>query len=174
MYESFVLRGQAYDLRHLNDFVMTITIAAKDGKPAQNYEVKVMFSCHCFTRSLPDKGCDVEEHYADHRETRQFDAERHALSVRLPNMIRDLGGKKCYHAGHGNFVVVDIVEGDTHRKYAVFFEIEKVQRGRLLLMRIMSAYPLLPETPDPTKGKPIGFNVVLFNTATGKRIKVPN
>ncbi len=173
VYGSFVLGDRVFDLRHLHDFMMTVTIPEKAGKPEQRYEVKVMFECHCFTRALPPEGCADEELYVNQRETRQFDPDRHALSVRLPDMIRNLGGRKCHHTNHGNFVVVDIVEGDTHQKYAVFFDVKKAPRGRLLLMRILSAFPLLPETPDPTKGKPIGFNVIIFNSAEGRPIKVP-
>ena len=103
MYELFVLRGRVYDLRHLNDFMMTVTIPKKDDKPEQCYEVKVIFGCHCFTRGLPLEGCPDEEQYVDARERRQFDAERYALSIRLPDMIRKLGGKKCYHTRHGTW-----------------------------------------------------------------------
>ena len=119
---SVSIRGTVYDLGHLHDFSTTFIIPAKDGKPEQTYPTKVILSCHCFTRGMPTGGCPDEERYVDAREVRQFDAERHALSLKLPELIRGLAGRKCHHTDHGNFVMVDLVDdGGGRTKYAVFF-----------------------------------------------------
>lgn len=162
-YGTITILGEVFDLTHLNEFRMQVTIPAKDEKPEQNYPVQVVFTCHCFTRSLPKEGCDPAEHYIDSRDTRQFDPDRHALSLQLPTLVSDLPGRKCFHTGHGNFVAVQII--DPHgavRHYAVYFALEKAAKN-LLLLTIESAFPLAAGTPNPKRGKPIGFNVIVYN-----------
>ena len=68
------------------------------------------FGMHCFTRSSKDsEEYDKNLEYKDNRETRVFDFYRHQLSFRLPEAIKDLGSRKCFHTNKGNFFTIELM-----------------------------------------------------------------
>ncbi len=91
-WEPFRLAGVIHDLSHLHPRRLTLTFAARDGKPAQHYIVDVIFGLHCFTRAVNTEVGDAEAalRYRDKRETRIFCHRRYALSFRLPEVVASL------------------------------------------------------------------------------------
>ena len=171
---AFTLKGRKYDLAHLHPFQFEFVVPEKDGKPEQKYLINVSFSLHCFTRGFKEgEIAPKEQCYADSRETRIFCLDRHALSFKLPNIINDLGVRKCFHTGHDNFVTIELVDkaGKTH-DYTVFFTVSKAGRGTGLNIFVQSAY-VSDKIPLKSKRKPIKFMVIAHNTAHNKKIKLP-
>jgi hypothetical protein len=79
-WNPFTYGGQVYDLSHLHPRTCRYEQAAKGDNPARIYTVDVIFSLHCFTRSLlDDEVADTALFYADDRETRCFDFRRYEL-----------------------------------------------------------------------------------------------
>jgi hypothetical protein len=94
----------AYDLSHLHPFSFDFVVAAKDGKPEQRYGIDVIFSLHCFSRGIGAGESYVADlAYADSREVRLFDEQRYKQSLRLPEVIRSIGDRRCFHTGYDNF-----------------------------------------------------------------------
>jgi hypothetical protein len=118
--------GELRDLSHLHPFSFEYVVPAKEGLPEQIYKINVEFSLHCFTRSH-QKGEPLlaELQYSDSRETSLFDETRYRLSYRLPELIRTLGKRKCYHTTHGNFVTVEIVDSEETLDYSVYFKVSR-------------------------------------------------
>lgn len=161
-----------YRLDHLHPFTFELVVPEKDGKPEQRYPLNVIFSLHCFSRSpRPGEAVPPELAYSDNRETRIFCPDRHALSFRLPEIVRTLADRPCFHDTHGNFYVFEIDEADgTKSYYSVFFTLSKAGRKRGLNLYISSAYKL-PERPYAHSVKPIRFRVLVHNVWTGKPVK---
>ena len=168
--------GTVYDLAHLHPFTFDFVVPAKDGKPEQVYPLDITFSLHCFTRGIrvgevyaPDLA------YSDSRETRLFDFRRHRLSLRLPEIVHEIGARRCFHTAHGNFFTIEIIdESGEAVEYAVYFTVSRsTRRGRLTLY-IQSAYVQdgVPRQ-KPSPRKPIRFSVIAFNVAAGRPIKSP-
>jgi hypothetical protein len=103
-WKPFIFGGRTYDLSHLHPRTCRYEQPAKGNKPARTYTVDVIFSLHCFTRSLLD-GEDVDKGllYADDREKRVFDFQRYELSKHLPAIIESLDQRKCFQTGNDNF-----------------------------------------------------------------------
>ena len=62
---------------------------------------------HCFTHSVRDGesySSDLEYRYGN--ETRVFDEERYDLSKLLPEIVRTISDRKCYHAKDRNFFTI--------------------------------------------------------------------
>lgn len=179
LWGPFVYNGVEYDLSHLHPFAFTVTVAAKDGKPEQAYRINVIFSFHCFTEGLPTEAdCDPALVYRHDREVRSFCFERHKLSAVLPDVMRGIGSRKCFHTPHQSFFIVQVAELDGRTcDYAIFFKVSKATKGRKLNLFVQSAYRI--EGPKnvggaPLKrGKPIKFSVIAHNVCSGKSIKVP-
>ena len=49
--------------------------------------------------------------YANSREVRLFDEYRYTQSLLLPEIIRSIGGRRCFHTGHDNFFTVELIDG---------------------------------------------------------------
>ncbi len=93
------------------------------------------------------------------------------LSRKLPNIIQDIGKRKCRHTGHGNFFIVEILrENGETISYEIYFKVTKGQGGKLNLF-IESAYPRDNNHPKKNKKKPISFNVIAYNKLHNKPIK---
>ena len=102
-----VVGNATFDLGHLWPFEFTIEVDEKEGKPNQSYRLFVEFSMHCFTRGIKkDERYDADRIYRDSREERLFDEERYKLSLRLQDIIRTIGTRRCFHTGHGNFFLL--------------------------------------------------------------------
>ena len=130
---------------------------------------------HCFTRSL--KGEDIIDEnlvYSDPRESRIFDFYRYSLSLKLPEAIKNLGTKKCFHTGRGNFFTIELIS-DTGEpvKYEIFFNIHKQKRGNNgLMLRVESAYVRDSDHQSSApKGRKIGLNIILNKRLKNQIIK---
>ncbi|MDP5210981.1 hypothetical protein [Microbulbifer sp. 2205BS26-8] len=132
---------------------------------------------HCFTHG-PRKGWVLSDydpalHYRDSRETRIFCFRRHELSLRLPDIARSLGTQPCYHTGHGNYFLIELVGKDGKKlEYEVYFQVNCMQKG-LLKLFIRSAFVRDEDRrqAQPKKRK-ISFFVIAHNTQIGKLIKM--
>jgi hypothetical protein len=167
---------RVYDLSHLHPFSFDFVVAAKDGKPEKRYGIDVIFSLHCFSRGIPaGQGYDSELAYADNREVRLFDEQRYLFSLRLPEVVRSVGTRRCFHTGHGNFFTVELIDAQGERvEYTVYFKLSRApSKGRLNLY-VQSAYVQegIALTPRGRR-KPIRFSMVAYNVTVGKAIKAP-
>lgn len=166
--------GVIYRLDHLYPFEMTYILGASGAHPLRCVVLHVRFGLHTFTRRLepPD---DPGDRYSDAHEIRTFCPERHALSRRLPAIVRDLDRRPCGFArsqrGVVNYVTVDTRAGS---RYGVFFNLRKLSRlgPDALELAILSAYPFDPGKPDPSLGR-IRFRVLVAHAIRGTRPRVP-
>jgi hypothetical protein len=173
-WKAFDLQGSTYDLSHLHPFDFVFIVPAKGDKPEQRYQINVSFSLHCFSRGFKEGETALEEWcYADNREKRIICLDRHALSLELPRVIREVGQRKCFHTNHDNFVTIEIIDkaGEPH-DYTVFFTVSKAGKGTGLNLFVQSAY-VRDRIPLKSKPKPIKFMVIAHNTAHNKKIKAP-
>ena len=147
-------------------------MAAAAEKPALHFAVDVTYSTHCFTRGIPKDGGGYDQTllYRDRKELRLFDLRRYQLSHRLPEIIVGMLRRKCMHTGHGNFFTVELVDAaGTRVDYDIFFTVSKSsQRGRLNLL-VQSAF--IRDKNKLPRGRPIRFEIILFNVLHGRRIK---
>jgi hypothetical protein len=100
---------------------------------------------------------------------------RYTHSLRLPEIIRSIGDRRCFHTGHDNFFTVELIGAQGERvEYTVYFKLSRApSRGRLNLY-VQSAY-VQDDIPQrrPKPRKPIRFSAIAYNVAIGKAIKVP-
>jgi hypothetical protein len=118
-------------------------------------------------------GGECARAYADSREVRLFDEQRYTHSLRLPEVIRSIGDRRCFHTGHDNFFTVELIDAQDKRvEYTVQLS-RAPSKGRLNLY-VQSAY-VQDDIPQrrPKPRKPIRFSVIAYNVAVGKAIKVP-
>jgi len=162
-WKNFKYAGVTYDLSHLSPRTLMFERPPQCGKPAVRFTVDVIFSLHCFSHKLPSGPYDRSLTYSDVRETRLFDFERYELSKRLPEIIKTMAQRKCFHTGHGNFVTVEVVkENGEAVDYHVFFTVSKSARKGRINIYIQSAYA--PDRKVSSSRKPIRFLVILHNT----------
>jgi hypothetical protein len=141
-WKPFHFRGNIYNLSHLHPCSITYEQAARGNAPARVYKVDVIFGLHCFTRGAVGGGLvDRTLLYSDDRETRSFDFARYELSKLLPELVRELPLRKCFHTGKGNFFTIEMVREDGKAiEYDVFFAATRSSiKGRLNLF-VQSAY----------------------------------
>lgn len=167
---------RVYNLSHLHPFSFDFVVPAKDGKPEQRYGIDVIFSLHCFSRGIPAGEAYLADlAYADSREVRLFDEQRYTHSLRLPEVIRSIGDRRCFHTGHDNFFTVELIGAQGERvEYTVYFKLSRAPRKGRLNLYVQSAYVQddIPQT-RPKPRKPIRFSLIAYNVAVGKAIKVP-
>lgn len=167
----FYFKGHEYDLAHLHPFEMKCKQDAVNNKPEIHYNFEVIFSLHCFTSKVLGDNPDLL--YRDNRETRAFCFDRYELSKKLPEIVKSIFKKKCYHAKHANYFIFEMVNWDGKTvEYQVYFTISRSSKKRgLLTLYIQSAYP--KTRPQGKKKKPIGFKVLAHNTLNNKKIRRP-
>lgn len=161
-----------YHLEHLHPFSFDLVVPAKDGKAERSYRLNVVFSLHCFSRA-PTEGEEIpaELAYSDSRETRIFDTERYGHSRLLPEIVRTLADRPCFHDTHGNFYVFEVVEADgTTQFYSVFFTLSKAGKKAGLNLYISSAH-MRTERPYAHNVKPIRFRILVHNIWTAKGVR---
>jgi hypothetical protein len=177
-WKAFIYNNGIYSLSHLNEFFYEFLQPPKNGKGEQTYSFVVSFGLHCFTRGLNkrhnEQWNNVEQAliYSDSRERRVFDFKRYELSKYLPEIVRGVSGKSCFHTGEGNFFVVEIVDNNEEKQeYEVYFKVSKSEK--LLRLFIESAYVRDSEhrSSQPAKKK-ISFFVIAYNILKNKPIKV--
>ena len=172
-------RGQLWDLAHLDAFAFRYTLAV--GQGGTEVDVVVLFSCHCFSRSLRRDGRsprDIpgDEIFTDGIETRVLDEDRYAASrVYLPRLVQELGTRTIRVAASDrqNFVTFETMEGSRgSRIYAVFFEPRKdTSRRRRIILRVQSAYVLEALTRRLANAGKVGFDKLLNAVYSGGKIR---
>lgn len=174
-FEALQFRGEAWDLTHLEPFVIRI-----DPDLGFEVDVVVLFSCHCFTRKLSDSdfGSDGEI-FDDGRERRVLDEVRYELSRQhLRELVRTMPQRRILVAaapsGHAsNFMTFDIVQDGAEQRYAVFFEVERdrAKGRRRVLLRVQSAYLVEKLTSRQKTAKKVSFKVLLKAAFEGRTIR---
>ncbi|MEN7531788.1 MULTISPECIES: hypothetical protein [unclassified Cupriavidus] len=164
-----------WDLRHLDSFAFRSDIGFEA-------TVIVLFSCHCFSRSL---GADTrsqelippEEIYRDNREIRVLDPLRYWLSRRyLRQMVLHLPKQHIVCAGgrNRNFMTWRVrSEEGLDSIYAAFFSVERDRRRKArLIMRLQSAYPLDDGlSASQRNGRKVRLHTLLKAAYEGRTIK---
>jgi hypothetical protein len=172
-WQPFKLGKVVFDLSHLDPFVFDLVVAPKDDKPVLTYSINVEFSMHCFTRdAIRGEVYTTELEFRDGRERRLFSAERYYLSKRLPEIIRTVAQRKCYHARDGNFLTVEIIDDQgIAAEYSVFFKVARRTGRNQLTLYVQTAY-VRGKIPVPER-RPIQFRLIAFNVSIGRKIKKP-
>lgn len=170
--------GKAWDLSHLDPFAFRI-----DPGLGFDITVVVLFSCHCFTKSIgrdgrPRAQIPNEEIFDDGREVRVLCEERYALSQRyLPGLVRKLQRSIIRFARENpqNFLTIEEFaepRAGERRHYVVFFSVQRdARRKRQLFMQVQSAYVKHPFEAWLTKGRRVSLERLLNATVTGRRLK---
>lgn len=164
-----------YDLSHVYPFDWVYTAPATDKRPERSYHIAVQFSLHTFTRGFSTyETVDAALLYRDTREERIFDFVRYELSYQLPDIVRQLGERVCYHTDHGNFFTIELIGSDgITQDYEVYFKLSRSNRNGWLNLYVQSAY--LRDTKHHSaqpKRRKIGFQVIAYNVTTKKDIKI--
>ncbi len=176
-WQPFTYEGEEFLLEHLAPFEIVVVQEAKANKPKREYHCYVEFSMHCFTRKRDDS--DKTTHalnYSDSRETRVFCFDRYEYSKKLKGIISSIGNRKSYHTGHGNYFIVELLNNNGDKEeYEIYFTVSKSgkRKGKLNLY-IQSAYIRDKQHNQlRRKRKPIGFQIIAFNTLNNKLINPP-
>jgi hypothetical protein len=169
-------RGDAWDLSHLDAFAFRV-----DPDIGVEIDVVVIYSCHCFTRSIKRDGraaheIPPEEIFDDGRERRVLDIERYELSrAVLSDLVRRLPAQRIIVANDSqrNFLTWDVIAGGDVRTYGVFFDVERDKsRKRRLLLRIQSAYVLTDGlTRRQRQAKKVSWKALLKAAYEGRKIR---
>jgi hypothetical protein len=156
--------GKAFPLNHLHPFRFALRLPAAPGSSEIDVDIEIGFSMHTFTRGRR-AGDSSEATYADARECRVFDEERYALSYRLPEIVKNLWARKCYHARNQNYLSLDgISTAERPCDYRVFFVLRRLKRDGAsprpcVRLIVQSAYAT--HSSNQGKERPIRFRVLL-------------
>ena len=175
-WNDFTYSGTVYDLTHLHPFEHRYEHTLTGGQ-VQVFKCHVIFSMHCFTRDLEDgDNYTAELIYPYDKDHRLFDFSRYELSKQLPDIIRSLNQRPCWHTNHNTFFTIEITDQDGQTKdYEIYFSVAKASRkGSWLNIYVHSAYVRDKEHggSQPKKRK-IRFIVIAHNKQKGKPIKKP-
>lgn len=173
-WQPFTYQGTVYDLSHLDPFEWCYTAAAGEKRPERTYKFHVTFSMHCFSRT-PKGGEQIASDmwYEGPKEKRVFCFDRHELSHQLPEIIRGLGERVCWHTHHGNFFTIELTtEGGFEVEYEVYFDVTRATRRGWLNLIVESAYVRTDEyeSTQPKKRK-IRLDVIAHKKQRGKPIR---
>jgi hypothetical protein len=172
---TVVFRGVTWDLSHLRPFVFKTEVAE-----GLDVSVLVLFSCHCFTKSLrwderPPLEIPDDEYYVDDRERRVLCERRYDLSRQfLRDIVTNLHARRISLADdrRQNFMTIEHVDDGKTVVYAVFFEVEKDKVRKRLVLRVQSAYVLDGGlTKRQREAKKIALTTLLRNVLNGKPIR---
>jgi hypothetical protein len=172
-WNSFSYKEALYDVSHLHPQIYKFMRPAGKENPAEEFDVEVRFTSHCFTRSpRREEIYDLKLIYPDKYELRLFDVRRWEMSKQLANIIRSLPDKKPRHnKSRGNYFSIEMVtESGAKVEYDIFFKVWKPGKGRLEML-IETAFIRDPEYASNTPtGKPVRFWIILHNTRHGLMI----
>lgn len=168
--------GVAYPLHHLHPFRFALQLPESARYPALEVDMRVGFSMHTFTRKEIGTG-DSAWRYSDDRETRIFDLDRYALSKHLPEVVRTIERRKCYHAKDQNFLTLGQPDGlPAGHEYQVFFDLRRWRAKEapggppVIQLIVQSAYATLyGQAPRGLRRQPVGFHVLIYGAVTGNR-----
>lgn len=169
-------KGQRYDLSHVYPFKFDYVLPANAQFAERIVRIQVSFTSHAFTRK-----CEVDEtphpHYCAPGETRLFDHERYGFSKLLPELMRNIGNRKCFFAKYDNFFVLELPEGiPADSEYWVFFFVERADKreDHALNLIVQSAYVGKRErSPQGRLAKKITFRALVSKVLAGEKPKPP-
>jgi len=165
-WKNFIYAGKKYELSHLHPFQLKL----------ESYSFNVLFSMHCFTRKtlLDETYEDALFYHGPKEKDRVFCFDRYNLSQQLPDIIRSLDKRLCWHTHHGSFFTIELqdIEGES-KEYEVYFDVFKSNNGWMTL-QIKSAYirDKQHKTTQPRKRK-VRFGILVKNRAIGKKLRPP-
>jgi hypothetical protein len=162
-----VIEGVAYDLSHLDPFVVAATLP--ENKGGGTLRVLVTFGSHTFTREIVE-GDPETHHFVDDTDRRCFCPIRHGHSRHLPDIVQRAANGRVFFSEGRNLLCVDWVPGCA-APYAAFFNLVKYkQKGLHAAMFVVSAYdkPNLPE-----KLPAIAFTTLVTQVMAGKAPVAP-
>jgi len=171
-WNRFTYNDIHYQLEHLHPFEFVFSQEATEKKPRKEYFVNITFSMHCFTKKIMEgEDCNELLLYEDKKEKREICFDRYKLSKNLPNIIKELDVRKCYHTRHGNYFTIDISDETKIAKYEIYFVVSKSKEKGKLNLFVQSAYLRSESNNQRKKKKPIKFKIILYNTSINKPIK---
>jgi hypothetical protein len=155
-------KEKEYDLSHLRPKTVSFMRSAQGMKRPIGYLVDVNFSFHCFTREYTiDENPDQALVITHGKETRVFDFERWKLSHKLPGIIAGLMNRKCFPAGHRNFLTVEIPDhvNKSIVDYSIFFQVSRASRKGALNLYVQSAH--MRKVDKERHNPPVAFSLIL-------------
>ena len=174
-WRKFSYRGSEYNLSHLHPFEWHYNVQKEHKAPARAYRFNVTFSMHCFTRKpLRTETVDPALYYRGPKESRIFCFARYDLSTQLPDIIRSLGQRVCWHTHHDNFFTVELQDPEGRKsEYEIYFDVFRSKKGWMTLM-IQSAYVRdeRHETSQPRKRK-VRFSVIARARLEKRKLRPP-
>lgn len=140
---SIDIDGSVRDLSHLESFPWTYYFPSTDGRPETSFDVRIIFSDHCYTKGHTDLTHVNEAHIVSEgmgpsgkTEFRVFNESRYQDSISLPNAIKNIQKKLCSFGLNDNFFT--ITTGNGTRRY-IFFTVKKYSNGQIVL-KVESAH----------------------------------
>lgn len=171
--DKLYLNGEEHDLSHLDDCYWTLVQEATDSKPERNYIIKIIFSCHCFTKGREEND-NSSLFYQEGSDKRTFCSIRYQQSHSLKSNIHSLqngyvyindGGKKSRKQ---NYLKIPTETGN----YEIYFTLSKSSDDSAdLNLYVQSAF--FRTHGGARKLGKIRFTVAVFNTMNGKPVKAP-
>lgn len=167
-HKPIVIEGQHFAFPHLEPFIFSFDDLRRE-RPL-TYTLNVRFTNHCFSAEFDPARHTEAMVVWDGKQKRGFEAERYALSSRLPGIIHALPTQKVYQTWERrNYVAYEVlVELSAGEVYRVFLNLRKAgqrsaQRGCNLDLFVESAYPAgrLPGTST------VRFITLCHNTLNG-------
>lgn len=172
-YSNFTYQGTVYDLSHLHPFDWHYTAEAGDKRPERTYQFHVVFGLHCFSRDpRPGETPDPDIFYETDKELRIFCFDRYQYSLGLPDIVKSLGDRVCWHTHHGNFFTIELMnEKGEQIEYEVYFDVTRASQKGWLFLTIQSAYARSDgyASSQPKKRK-ISFDVIAYKRQSKKNI----
>ncbi|MEJ1342471.1 MAG: hypothetical protein RPU52_15325 [Candidatus Sedimenticola sp. (ex Thyasira tokunagai)] len=173
-WQPFEYQGTTYDLSHLDPLYWSYTAAAGERRPERTYKFQVSFSMHCFSRD-PLEGEVVVPGlwYEEEREKRVFCFDRHELSYQLPEIIRSMGDRVCWHTVHGSFFTIELTTKEGEEvEYEVYFDVTRATRKGWLNLIVKSAYVRTEDyaSTQPKKRK-IRLDVIAYKRQSKQDIQ---
>jgi hypothetical protein len=153
--------GQEFSIDHL----APASISCPCTDIGRDLVIGVAFANHCYTESFDGSRHDIEQIIVrDTSGPRVFCPIRHGLSLRLPEVVRQLPNAKVYQTTQQrNYVYAVPLEIEGH-EYLVFLTLHraKSEPGTDLWMTIESAYSAENPIPRPKRPNSIRFRVLAY------------
>ncbi|MET7246040.1 hypothetical protein ABZT49_22060 [Methylobacterium sp. EM32] len=169
-YFNHTIDGVTLDLAHLNPRRLTLFVQ----KLARELAIDVRFSNHCFTCKF-EAGRHATTHLImDHKQQRAYDAERHELSHRLPEMVDALPTASVYLTPTDrNYVYIANVTTTDGRQYPMYFSLRRGSPGHLshLFLVVESAYPVAERRHVLAGTTKISFPVLCAKIYRGEPVR---
>lgn len=170
IWKPFKCGDDEFDLGHLDPF--TITVSSNAPGPAWvDRKVRVVFGCHTFTKEW-EEGDDPSLRFEDEGHLRCFCPSRYALSVSLPDLIRQAATRQVHYNDKGSpFLTVHNIPG-ANGPYVIYFNAIKATKGGGLnvVVEVRSAHCKPGFVPTSPK---ILFATIVGLKAAGRPVNRP-